>query len=137
MSRNGKRNLSYEKRKFDEVQNWYGTFWHNYRTSTIWRICFFRRRNTRTDSCFGSTSWLYQKYPWTLNRWTKVTVQVIDVDEYSQKISLSLRTLEDKVHSVNHRRKNILRIRIKIGFATLDKELPEWIDEAMDKLLEK
>ena len=45
------------------------------------------------------------KYPWTLNRWTKVTVQVIDVDEYSQKISLSLRTLEDKVHSVNHRRK--------------------------------
>lgn len=67
----------------------------------------------------------------------KVTVQVIDVDEYSQKISLSLRTLEDKVHSVNHRRKNILRIRIKIGFATLDKELPEWIDEAMDKLLEK
>ncbi|EOC6330876.1 RNA-binding protein, partial [Enterococcus faecalis] len=23
------------------------------------------------------------------------------------------------------------------GFATLDKELPEWIDEAMDKLLEK
>ena len=77
------------------------------------------------------------KYPWTLNRWTKVTVQVIDVDEYSQKISLSLRTLEDKVHSVNHRRKNILRIRIKIGFATLDKELPEWIDEAMDKLLEK
>ena len=28
---------------------------------------------------------------------------------------------EDKVHSVNHRRKNILRIRIKIGFATLDK----------------
>ena len=39
MSRNGKRNLSYEKRKFDEVQNWYGTFWHNYRTSTIWRIC--------------------------------------------------------------------------------------------------
>ena len=52
------------------------------------------------------------KYPWTLNRWTKVTV-LIDVDEYSQKISLSLRTLEDKVHSVNHRRKNILRIRIK------------------------
>lgn len=25
----------------------------------------------RTDSCFGSTSWLYQKYLWTLNRWTK------------------------------------------------------------------
>ena len=137
MSRNGKRNLSYEKRKFDEVQNWYGTFWHNYRTSTIWRICFFRRRNTRTDSCFGSTSWLYQNIHGLLTVGQKVTVQVIDVDEYSQKISLSLRTLEDKVHSVNHRRKNILRIRIKIGFATLDKELPEWIDEAMDKLLEK
>ena len=68
----------------------------------------------------------------------KVTVQVIDVDEYSQKISLSLRTLEDKVHSVNHRRKKYFTDKNKkIGFATLDKELPEWIDEAMDKLLEK
>ena len=86
---------------------------------------------------FRSTSWLYQNIHGLLTVGQKVTVQVIDVDEYSQKISLSLRTLEDKVHSVNHRRKNILRIRIKIGFATLDKELPEWIDEAMDKLLEK
>ena len=59
----------------------------------------------------------------------KVTVQVIDVDEYSQKISLSLRTLEDKKYFTDKNK--------KIGFATLDKELPEWIDEAMDKLLEK
>ena len=54
---------------------------------------------------FRSTSWLYQKYPWTLN---------------------------------NHRRKKYFTDKNKkIGFATLDKELPEWIDEAMDKLLEK
>ncbi len=116
MSRNGKRNLSYEKRKFDEVQK---LVWYFSGTITglqpYGAFVSFRRRNTRTDSYFGSTSWLYQKnIHGLLTVGQKVTVQVIDVDEYSQKISLSLRTLEDKVHSVNHRRKKIfLRIRIK------------------------
>lgn len=138
MSRNGKRNLSYEKRKFDEVQNWYGTFWHNYRTSTIWRICFFRRRTQGLIHVSEVQAGFTKNIHGLLTVGQKVTVQVIDVDEYSQKISLSLRTLEDKVHSVNHRRKKYFTDKNKkIGFATLDKELPEWIDEAMDKLLEK
>ena len=36
------------------------------------------------------------KYPWTLNRWTKVTVQVIDVDEYSQRLAYLYEPLKTK-----------------------------------------
>jgi len=68
----------------------------------------------------------------------KVTVQVIDVDEYSQKISLSLRTLENKAPSTNHRRKRYFTNKNKkIGFTSLEKQLPIWIDEAIEKLLAK
>lgn len=68
----------------------------------------------------------------------KVMVQVIDVDEYSQKISLSLRTLEDKVQPVNQRRKKYFTNKNKkLGFSTLEKQLPIWIDDAMDQLLAK
>lgn len=68
----------------------------------------------------------------------KVQVQVIDIDEYSQKISLSLRTLENHIQQPNNRRKRYFTNKNKkIGFATLEKELPIWTEEAMDKLLEK
>ncbi|WP_086315679.1 general stress protein 13 [Enterococcus sp. 7F3_DIV0205] len=68
----------------------------------------------------------------------KVKVQVIDIDEYSQKISLSLRTLETQVLPPNHRRKKYFTNKNKkIGFETLRKELPIWTDEAMDELFEK
>ncbi|ALS01614.1 general stress protein [Enterococcus silesiacus] len=68
----------------------------------------------------------------------KVKVQVIDIDEYSKKISLSLRTLETQIQQPNHRRKKYFTNKNKkIGFDTLEKELPVWTDEAMDKLLEK
>lgn len=68
----------------------------------------------------------------------KVKVQVIDIDEYSKKISLSLRTLEKQIQQPNHRRKKYFTNKNKkIGFDTLEKELPVWTDEAMDKLLEK
>lgn len=68
----------------------------------------------------------------------KVEVQVIDIDEYSKKISLSLRTLESQIQQPNHRRKKYFTNKNKkIGFDTLAKELPIWTDEAMDKLLEK
>ncbi|EOI00203.1 general stress protein 13 [Enterococcus haemoperoxidus ATCC BAA-382] len=68
----------------------------------------------------------------------KVEVQVIDIDEYSKKISLSLRTLEPQIQQPNHRRKKYFTNKNKkIGFETLEKELPIWTDEAMDKLLEK
>ncbi|MGX7265004.1 CvfD/Ygs/GSP13 family RNA-binding post-transcriptional regulator [Enterococcus crotali] len=68
----------------------------------------------------------------------KVKVQVIDIDEYSKKISLSLRTLEAQTQQPNHRRKKYFTNKNKkIGFDTLEKELQVWTDEAMDKLLEK
>lgn len=41
-----------------------------------------------------------------------VTVQIIDIDEYSKKISLSLRTLEKTNPAVPYRRKGISRIKI-------------------------
>ncbi|MEI5993328.1 CvfD/Ygs/GSP13 family RNA-binding post-transcriptional regulator [Candidatus Enterococcus mansonii] len=68
----------------------------------------------------------------------KVSVQIIDIDEYSKKISLSLRTLESQVQQPNHRRKKYFTNKNKkIGFESLAKELPIWTEEAMDKLLEK
>lgn len=68
----------------------------------------------------------------------KVQVQIIDIDEYSQKISLSLRTLENHIQQPNNRRKRYFTNKNKkIGFATLEKELPIWSEEAMNKLLEK
>lgn len=68
----------------------------------------------------------------------KVNVQIIDIDEYSKKISLSLRTLETQIQQPNLRRKKYFTNKNrKIGFDTLAKELPLWTDEAMNALLEK
>ncbi|TWS94404.1 MULTISPECIES: S1 RNA-binding domain-containing protein [unclassified Streptococcus] len=60
----------------------------------------------------------------------KVTVQIIDLDEYSQKISLSLRSLEEEgyISQPKHRFSNS---RYKIGFKPLAKALPNWIDESL------
>ncbi|MGX7245816.1 CvfD/Ygs/GSP13 family RNA-binding post-transcriptional regulator [Enterococcus quebecensis] len=68
----------------------------------------------------------------------KVKVQVIDIDEYSKKISLSLRTLEPQAQQLSQRRKKYFTNKNKkIGFNTLEKELPIWTNEAMEKLLAK
>lgn len=60
----------------------------------------------------------------------KKTVQVIDVDDYNHKVSLSLRALEtDSSHlSRRHRFSNN---RCKAGFKPLKENLPIWIDEAL------
>lgn len=60
----------------------------------------------------------------------EIAVQVIDFDEYSQKASLSLRSLE-KDKTVIHRHHRFSNYRVKKGFKTLEAILPEWIDEAM------
>ncbi|GGD00999.1 CvfD/Ygs/GSP13 family RNA-binding post-transcriptional regulator [Enterococcus wangshanyuanii] len=68
----------------------------------------------------------------------KVKVQIIDIDEYTKKISLSLRTLESQTQQPNYRRKKYFTNKNKkIGFQTLEKELPIWRNEAMEKLLSK
>lgn len=60
----------------------------------------------------------------------EVLVQVIDYDEYTQKISLSIRTLETskKNQQTKHRFSNS---RYKIGFKPLAQALPGWVEESL------
>lgn len=67
-----------------------------------------------------------------------VTVQIIDIDEYSKKISLSLRTLEKTNPAAPYRRKRYFTNKNrKIGFATIAEQLPIWIEEALSELERK
>lgn len=67
----------------------------------------------------------------------QVTVQIIDIDEYSQKISLSLRSLEEQVPPSPYQRKKYFTNRKKhIGFETLGNQMPIWISETLDLLVE-
>lgn len=82
----------------------------------------------------GYTKNIYQ----TLHVGDKMKVQVIDIDEYSKKISLSLRTLEEQIPVVPFHRKRYFTNKNKsIGFKTLNKALPIWISETLDELLSK
>ncbi|MFC3928349.1 S1 RNA-binding domain-containing protein [Streptococcus caprae] len=62
-----------------------------------------------------------------------ITVQVIDYDDYSQKASLSLRTLETEKHP-HHNRHRFSNNRYQYGFKPLEKALPKWIEQAMTDL---
>ena len=67
----------------------------------------------------------------------KVQVQIIDIDEYSQKISLSRRTLEGQFIQTGIRKKRYFTNKhTKIGFTTIQEALPDWVKEALDALLE-
>ncbi|MBF0775365.1 RNA-binding protein [Streptococcus azizii] len=59
----------------------------------------------------------------------ELLVQVVDFDEYSHKVSLSLRTLEEEKQKVP-RPHRFTSDRYKIGFEPLAKSLPHWIKEA-------
>ncbi|MCU9533499.1 S1 RNA-binding domain-containing protein [Streptococcus sp. CSL10205-OR2] len=65
-----------------------------------------------------------------------VLAQVIDYDEYNHKVSLSLRTLEEEKQAKKHRHR-FSNSRIKIGFRSLEKELPHWINESLQFLRNK
>jgi len=60
----------------------------------------------------------------------KVKAQIIDIDEYSDKISLSMRSLETspKLHHY-YRKKYFTDNRLDIGFESLAKELDGWVVE--------
>ena len=66
----------------------------------------------------------------------KVQVQVVDIDDYTQKISLSIRTLEEarQPYSSRHRFSNS---RVKTGFAPFKKQMPIWIEESKAYLKER
>ncbi len=67
----------------------------------------------------------------------EVTVQIVDIDEYSKKISLSLRTLEEKFQPHLYKRKHYFtNKKKKIGFATIEKKMPQWIDDSIEYLHE-
>lgn len=64
-----------------------------------------------------------------------VKVQIIDIDEYSHKISLSRRILEKQFVNHNYRKKRYFTNKHrKIGFKRIDQELPIWIEDALKEL---
>lgn len=68
----------------------------------------------------------------------KITVQIIDIDEYSKKISLSLRTLTNTPQQTGYRRKKYFTNKNKkIGFETLKEELPVWIEATKAEIAAK
>jgi general stress protein 13 len=68
----------------------------------------------------------------------KIKIQIIDIDEYTKKISLSRRTLESKfVQAGHHKRRYFTNKNKRIGFKTIDDQLPIWIEEAVELLTQE
>lgn len=65
----------------------------------------------------------------------KVQVQVIDIDEYTKKISLSLRTLQEH-HTIApfHRKRYFTNRNKHIGFRSIENSMPRWIEETKEYL---
>ena len=66
----------------------------------------------------------------------KVKVQVIDVDEYTKKISLSLRVFQDAPPILFRKKKYFTNRYKNIGFESIDKNLSIWVDEFLDDITE-
>lgn len=66
----------------------------------------------------------------------KVKVQVIDVDEYTKKISLSLRVFQDAPPILFKKKKYFTNRYKNIGFESIDKNLSIWVDEFLDDITE-
>lgn len=66
----------------------------------------------------------------------EVQVQVVDLDEYTGKASLSIRTLEEEKHQLPRRRR-FSSDRVKYGFAPLARMMPIWTKEAISNLNKK
>lgn len=65
----------------------------------------------------------------------KVKVIIIDIDEFNQKISLSMRALHKlNISPFPVRRKRKRRPLPNIGFKTLADKMPQWIEEAVDSI---
>ncbi|KAF3299687.1 S1 RNA-binding domain-containing protein [Carnobacterium sp. PL24RED07] len=69
----------------------------------------------------------------------KLTVKIIDIDEFTSKMSLSIRALK-KLATSNKPAKNAWpkkRPAPKIGFVSIEEQLPGWIEEALQKMATK
>lgn len=64
----------------------------------------------------------------------EIEVMVLDIDEYTKKISLSLRTLEESTTYQYHpkKRRQHHEKAGKLGFATIKESMPQWIEEAKE-----
>ena len=60
----------------------------------------------------------------------EVQVQVVDLDEFTGKASLSIRTLEEEKHQFPRRRR-FSSDRFNYGFAPLKRMMPIWTKEAL------
>ena len=63
----------------------------------------------------------------------EVLAQVVDFDEFTQKASLSLRTLEEEKHHIP-RKHRFSNSRYKIGFKPLEDNLSDWTKESLELL---
>jgi len=62
-----------------------------------------------------------------------VEVMIIDIDEYTKKISLSIRALEDPQPFVYYpKKKRRYKKRNKIGFQSIKEAMPKWIAQAKE-----
>lgn len=66
----------------------------------------------------------------------EVDVQVVDYDEFNQKVSLSMRTLEEEKHHLSHRHR-FSNSRLHIGFKPLGDNLDNWVKEGLENFKQK
>lgn len=66
----------------------------------------------------------------------EVLVQIIDLDEFSGKVSLSMRSLEEEKHRVT-RKNRFTSYKHQTGFGPLKAALPKWTKEALAFLKER
>lgn len=68
----------------------------------------------------------------------EVQVKVIDIDEFSHKISLSIRALESHPHElINKRKKFFTNAKLSIGFDSLDSSMEHWVEDSLELLKNK
>lgn len=62
----------------------------------------------------------------------EIDVMILDIDEYSKKISLSLRGLQEAEYHPFSNRFKISRYGKKTGkgFGSIEQKMPQWIEEA-------
>lgn len=68
-----------------------------------------------------------------------IKVMILDIDEYTKKISLSMRTLAQYQNAKRFSRKKVPRYgtRKKIGFDSLKENLPKWVEVAKKDEIEQ
>lgn len=67
----------------------------------------------------------------------EVEVMVMDIDEFSHKISLSLRATQTKVNRKSKKRRYHPRYsnpKSTTGFKSIEEKMPQWIEESLEYL---